>query len=495
MGDSALRRLAHFTLLYCLIVLWLAVPASGTAPAQNVESVAYLGLTDCDSIVEHAGDLYLACHSAGDALPGPVLNGRSTGMDAYVVRIDPAKNRIVYATRIGGSRYTAAFKIAVDDGGEAFVVGQTDAADLPTTSDAVQRSFGGGRSDGFLVIVASSGQVRYSTYLGGDGSDSANAIAIDSEGNAFVGGTTSSADFPGSPGGSIRKSKTFLARIQFRDAPKLISMTFGGGDESLDGIALLSPSRIAMAGTTRSAKLPIMGGGQRDLNGPSDAFIAIFRTTRLRPTYASYLGGSGEDNGWDVVSDSQGHPVVVGATASGDFEGLEHGFQRRNHGGYDLFLSRFDGKRWHSTFFGGTADDAEGGACVGCNGADLAIDRRGDMWIVGHSHSADLPLKNPLYSTASAGHDSGFVAAFSPDVHELCFSSYLDIPGDTVPEGIAVRDNQMWVSGLTDASQLPSSPYINRDSKTLGHLNGKDSHSVIISISHLGRLIRGCDGG
>src|SRR5262249_59827487 len=84
--------------------------------------------------------------------------------------------------------------IAADSSGNAYVTGQTLALNYVTTSGALQTTFGGGTSDGFLTKLTSSGAVSYSTYLGGSGADSGNGVAVDGSGDAFV--TGESPSFP-----------------------------------------------------------------------------------------------------------------------------------------------------------------------------------------------------------------------------------------------------------------------------------------------------------
>jgi len=151
------------------LLLALAVTASESA---RTAFFSYVGLIDCDGVAESRKQIYLACHSSGDQLP---LRANGTEVApgngyAYVLRIDPERRKLIYATRIGGHGYTATFRVKLDNHGIAYVVGVTNAKDFPTTVGAVQRELGGNR-DAFLVKLSPDGHVVYSTFLGGSGTD------------------------------------------------------------------------------------------------------------------------------------------------------------------------------------------------------------------------------------------------------------------------------------------------------------------------------------
>src|ERR1700740_2079637 len=171
------------------------------AHCQTLTFSTYLGVADCDGIALGSNDdIYLACHSPSSRLPidvKPLKQPTEGDFDAYVLRLNPRTGKLIYATRIGGSKYDEAAKIKVDRNGFAYAVGLTKSSAFPTTANALQRQFSGGDSDGFLVKVAPDGQVVYATFLGGSGADDCDAVALDNHGGVFVGGITESNDFPG----------------------------------------------------------------------------------------------------------------------------------------------------------------------------------------------------------------------------------------------------------------------------------------------------------
>jgi hypothetical protein len=171
----------------------------------------FLGGSDFDAgygiAVDVSGNAYVTGRTSssnflpvGYAALQPVLNGYT---DAFVTKLNADGSALIYATYLGGSgteNQTAnprAGGIAVDALGNAFVTGNTDSTDFHTTVGVFQTTFGGGQYDAFVAELNPAGsEFVYSTYLGGNSMEQVFGIAIDSTGNTYVTGTTTSANFP-----------------------------------------------------------------------------------------------------------------------------------------------------------------------------------------------------------------------------------------------------------------------------------------------------------
>ena len=474
------RRMWRVALFSVLV----SITASGETPREVYFS--YLGLSDCDSIAGWNGDIFLACHSIGDALPGEIIGGRHRGADAYVVRMDPRKHKLIYATRLGGSHYSAAFRIKVNSHGYAYVTGVTAASDFPIRGNAVQPKFGGGKWDAFLAVIAPDGNLIYSTFLGGNGEDRGTDLALDDHGGVYVGGTTWSPDFPSQRQNKNEiHAKPFVVYLQPDAKDSLRATTFGGdADDTLGGIALNDHGSIFVVGTTRSRNFPLVAPIQSTLRGPSDAFLTRLKTSDLTIVFSTYFGGSGDDTGWNVALDQLGDAVIAGSTNSLDLPGTQGAFQPGNGGGKDAFVTIFRDGQLRSTYFGGTKDEAGGGDCPGCQGANLAVDESGAIWLVGEAESQNLPLKRPLHGKPEGGseHGFGFIVAISEDLKKLCYSSYSGAAdGDTL-EGVSTNRGLVLASGLSHAKEIPAKGLVNRESGALALLNGEPAHAVVLEL-------------
>ena len=372
-------------------------------------------------------------------------------MAAYVLRVDLNEGKLVYATRVGSDAMTAALRIETDEEGRALVTGLTKGSGLPVTDDAVQPRFGGGESDAFLVSIAPDGRVSYGTYLGGEGADVGNALELDGSGRVLVGGTTTSADFPGQNDSGRGNADAFISSWQLSDTASHHSVVFGGSsEEKLTGIALDGKGGIFAVGYTKSDDFPAHDPVQPNLRGGSDLFLTRLRVSSLAISFSTYLGGSGDDSGWGVAVDERGAPVVAGITDSQDLPVSDDAFQRTAQGGLDAFVARLDGPAFRTvrlTYYGGSQDDSSG-----FDGEDIKVDASGRVWLVGLTSSADLPVLQKSYG----GQTDGFVAVFSRGLAELRFGTYSGGSERDILEGLDVSaDGTVAVSGLTSSNDHP----------------------------------------
>ncbi len=205
--------------------------------------------------------------------------------DAVAVKVSPDGSRLEYSTYLGGNGREDVTDGRLDSDGNLFIPGSTNSTNFPTTPTAFQSAYAGGAHDGFIAILNPSGSsLRWASYFGGTGDDTAGGIRPDGSGGFYFVGATSSTDLP----------------------------------------------------TTRDALQPTHGGG------PSDSFVGHFSfASDLRPnlTYSSYFGGAGFDeaSGQGVNLDSQGNLFVVGDTNSANLFTTPNAFQRSEAGGFDGF--------------------------------------------------------------------------------------------------------------------------------------------------------------
>ncbi|MBI4470731.1 MAG: SBBP repeat-containing protein [Acidobacteria bacterium] len=124
------------------------------------------------------------------------LGGPPPAQDYYVAKLNAAGTALLFSTHLGGTLNDAAPKIALDNAGNIYIAGFTASTDFPTVNP-IQPAFGGGTRDATVTKINAAGSaILYSTYVGGSLSDTPNAIAVDSSGNVYVAGRTTSTDFP-----------------------------------------------------------------------------------------------------------------------------------------------------------------------------------------------------------------------------------------------------------------------------------------------------------
>jgi hypothetical protein len=368
--------------------------------------------------------------------------------------IDP----LIYSTYLGGSGTDIGNAIAVDSTGNAYVTGYTISPDFPTMNPLQPTYGGGGNADAFVAKINPSGSALvYSTYLGGSGEDRGQSIAVDSTGNAYVTGPTSSSNFPTmnplQPALAGGGSNAFVAKIN-PSGSALVYSTYLGGSGGTDfglGIAVGSSGNAFVAGWTNSTDFPTMNALQPTYGGGSDAFAAQLNPTGSALIYSTYLGGSEFDVGNAIAVDSLGNAYVTGGTTSTNFptmNALQPAYGGGDGDGFVAKISPSGSALVYSTYLGGNGADN--------GGYGIAVDSTGNAYVAGITESTDFPTMNPLQPTYGGGQDA-FVAKLNPSGSAFVYSTYLGGSKDDVGLGIAVDSlGNAYVTGYANSANFPT---------------------------------------
>lgn len=175
----------------------------------------------------------------------------------------------------------------------------------------------------------------YSTYLGGSGLDLGVDIAVDSEGNAYLTGVTDSINFPGpSPiqNNAGGQHEVFVLKLDRSGMGAVYATWLGGnGMDTADGIAIDAMKNVVIVGRTDSSNFPTLNPLQSGLNGAVDAFITKINASGSALIYSTYFGGTGYDDARDLAIDNHGDVYFTGSTDSTDFPVI-NGFQTSRQG-------------------------------------------------------------------------------------------------------------------------------------------------------------------
>lgn len=376
--------------------------------------------------------------------------------------IDPV---LAYSTYFGGSGGDIGYGIAVDSSGNAYVTGISNSADFPTSTGSSSTS-SGGAGDAFVVKINPAGtasttsttpQLVYSTYLGGNGTDSGNAITIDLSGDAYVTGSTSSTNFPFTTG--VFQSTyggagdAFVAEVNSTGSSIVYASYLGGsGEDSGLGIALDSSKNAYVTGYTQSPNFPTVTTvtpAQPTNAGSSDAFIAKVNFDATALDYSTYVGGSQADVAQSIKVDSSGNAYIAGYTFSSNFP-LTNPVQGSNAGIVNAFVTEVDptGANFlFSTYLGGSGDDRAFG---------LALDSGGSVYIAGSSKSTDFPTTTGVVQGTNLGLSDAFVAKLNPAGPTVTYATLLGGAGSDQANGIAVDSSgNAYITGFTNSSNFP----------------------------------------
>ena len=430
--------------------------------------------------------------------------------------IDPT---LAYATFIGGNDNEGARGVAVDSAGNIYVAGFSFSVNLPVTASALQTAYHGAANtygdvggDAFIAKYTSAGALVYLTFLGGSADDSATAIAVDSQRNAYVTGFTASANFPTVKGsvqttfGGAGAGKYYAA---FGDAfvaklnptgSALIYSTFLGGkdDEEGTGIAVDSSGNAYVVGATLSTNFPTANAYQSTFGGAGgsapfccgssapflnfgDAFLAKLNAGGTALVFSTYFGGTLDDSASSVAVDASGNAYIGGNTVSTNFPVL-NGFQTHSGGAAnqnaqpvittgDGFVAKFDttGKLQYSSYLGGNADDAVMG---------IAVDGTGAAYVTGFTSSPNFPVTANAAQRSFAGPSGitgergfvwgdAFVAKVAPSGGSLTWATYLGGTQDDAGMAIALdAGGNAIVGGFANSTDLAVTS--NAQQKTFG---------------------------
>jgi hypothetical protein len=365
--------------------------------------------------------------------------------------IDPV---LSYATYLGGSGGDVAYGIAVDSSGDAYITGITNSSDFPT--QGAEQTAAGGSGDAFITKLNATGDALvYSTYLGGNGADTANGIVV-AAGDAYVVGTTTSTNFPTTQGVFQStyggEGDAFIVHLNSTGNALVYSSYLGGhGSDYGQAIALDGAGNAYVTGSTQSTDFPVANALQPTKAGGSDAFVAKVNFSGTQIVYSTYLGGTQADVGQAIKVDSSGNAVVTGYTFSSDFP-IENPYQGATAGQPDAFVSKLnaDGSALvFSSYLGGSGDD---------RGLGVALDASGNVYVAGVTQSTDFPTTVGAWQGTNHGGRDAFVSKLGPTGANLLYSTLLGGTGADQASAIAVNSSSglVTVTGFTQSSDFPT---------------------------------------
>lgn len=399
--------------------------------------------------VDRLGYPYIAGFTTSRDLPGAGLRSpqvpESNSPYVFVAKFNPEGTQLLYASILGGLNQgiygDQAHGVAVDPDGNAWVGGQTDSRDFPTTATAVQPVYPGSPPpgqpiEGFLTKLNADGsQILYSTYFGGGG------------GGGGVGGTAAVLAVTTGLGGRVYIT---------------------GGTDAWNDPA-----------TPTDEGIPVKNAPQPELvldNGADDAFVASFDPNGLL-IYSTYLGGNFNDTGLGITVGATGVAYVMGQTFGHavppfqpkPFPTTPGALQTEYAGDGDLFVTTvaaLGGLFYYSTYLGGTGND---GSVFGPNypGGGIAVDPEGNVYVTGTTLSDDFPTTAGALQPNLAGSWDAFVTKIRPDARlpreqQLKYSTYLGGgTGFAVDQGKSITVDPLLNAYVTGFSFSPDFPLVN----------------------------------
>ncbi|MEM7035900.1 MAG: SBBP repeat-containing protein, partial [Bacteroidota bacterium] len=384
------------------------------------------------------------------------FQGMSGGsMDAAVAKFD-ANGARIWATYYGGTAYDIGSGISVDAQDDVYFAGSTGGGGFPVTTG----SFGGGL-DGFVVKLTSAGAQSWATYVGGNVTDEAYRVAVDTTGNIFVSGNTQSPNFPTTAGafqttfGGLNDG--FLVKYLPSGAISWSTFLGGSADDYPHGIDTDAAGNLYVSGYTGSTNFPTSNAFQNThAGGVYDAFVSKFATGG-NLLWSTFYGGTNVDVCLSIAVDQLGDCYFTGRTFSNNYP-VTAGAYQTTYGAtnFTAFLTKLSsgGAQLWSTYLGGSTWQ---------KGVDIAIGPANDVYVTGDARSTNFPVTpDAVQSMYGGGTADVFISKFTP-AGAFTYSTYYG--GSSNDYGIGIGSDAsgaFYVVGYTESNDFPTlNPYQN----------------------------------
>jgi hypothetical protein len=346
------------------------------------------GLTSYDEIISVGLDASCNLYVAGNVKDS---GNYDDSWDCFLWKINSTDFSLIYQTAFGGSDWDQVTDMFVSPMGRVYITGSTNSPDFPV-KNAFCSDYQN-HSDCFITSFDTNEEdLLFSTYLGGTWQDKGESIFVDAEGCIYVSGSTESSSFPriNSYVNYSGWSDVFVAKFNSSGNGLLFS-TLVGGSEADAGLTLTvdSQGNAYVAGSTISEDFPTVNAyddspGALSNIGPNEGFVFCLNATGNGLIFSTFVGGTDSEVFYDIKLDSEGDVWVCGYTESDDFP-MINSFQQY-HDGTDCIifeLSSNGSVLLFSTIFGGQDYDV----CY-----SMAIDERNNVYVTGSSSSSEFPL-------------------------------------------------------------------------------------------------------
>jgi hypothetical protein len=419
-----------------------------------------------------------------------------------------------FSTFLGNSNFGQVRDVFVDTSGNVFACGVTSDSMLPTNpSGVVQRLYGGGNSDAFIVEFDSSGNKKFLTYLGGSGDDSCNSIFVDSTGNIFISGRSNSTDLKGPTtnpavvqasfaGGS--GSDFFIAKLA-SNAASTTWLAFLGGmsdDQASGRIAVDSMGNVYVSGRSQSlTDFPAPSTQVRpnlSIGVSTFGVLVKLNSTATQLTYTTFLFGIKAPNGvvsgtvvdasGGVVVTSSGIAYVCGAASATDMPVSATAFQPTLKGTQNAYVAQISstGKITALTLLGGTSTSTVQ-ACKG-----LALDSEGNIIVVTATDANDYPVTPGAFQTTLSGPTDFAITKLTGDLSTVVFSTLVGGSGSESADATRVEldaSENIYFSLATNSGNFPGMVADSFQQNFKGVAGGANNNMAIVKLSADGTAI------
>lgn len=372
-------------------------------------------------------------------------------LDGYVAKFNPS-GQCVWATYFGGSSVEQILAMHITSDNFIYVVGDTFSTSNITTPGVHQTVYGGGQDDMMIVKFDTNGQRIWSTYLGGSEHEFAQAVCTDVDGNIVIAGHTTSSNAMATAG-AFRTSYNFsedgyIAKLTSNGALVWGTYYNDSGDEVVHSVSCDSDKNVYATGITNSiAGMGTPGSHQANLSGASDGFLAKFSANGNNLLWATYYGGTNNDEGTAVRVGQNGLIYLSGNTSSNNNISSPGANQPNISSAEDGFLACFNpaGIRQWGTYFGGSGTDYIN---------DMVLDANGNLVFCGQTLSTNSISSTGAYqaSLSAVNTYDAYFARFS-NTGQPKLATYFGLANNDIARSVCVDvSGKVYLAGETTST-------------------------------------------
>ena len=325
----------------CISFLLLLIRGAVAGPSTTI---AHLPNTTIHAVkVDASGNIYIAGFLGDPATPDST--------DAFVTKLSGDGSKILYSTKLGGSKRDSAVTLDIDSTGAAYVAGETRSPDFPVTPGVLQTTIAAPSVQGFIAKLDPQGKLVFASFLGGNSDVSPSRILINSSKEVILAGSATGANFPAMPGVLFIDSGqpgSFVLKLDANGTKITAAVRGVGSMIALDdqgsvytaGIEYFGNGKIPVTpGAFQSTKTSQACGGVTIVAQPcSYQWLMKLNASLTQIVYATYLNGTYGASHSAMFVDSQRNLIVAGTTHSSDFPTTSNAFQQSYVANKEPFL-------------------------------------------------------------------------------------------------------------------------------------------------------------
>ncbi|MEN6511527.1 MAG: hypothetical protein ABFD00_06800, partial [Chloroherpetonaceae bacterium] len=421
--------------------------------------------TNCSVYDKKTDNIYFGGFSRSSNYPVKNFPNKYSGSSDLTLTKFTINGDLLWATNMGSSSSDFIRTCVLDSNGNVWVAGEGYSSyDFPITSNAFQKNYGEGPSDGVIINFSSDGYVLYATFLGGNGNEALTNLCVDKYNTIWGVGRTDATDFP-LTSNALKKSKneSFETPIyRFSIDGKLLYSSYFGGKSSgtltlADAITTNQDGDIIIAGYTNSSSLPVSTNAyQKIKSGGWDSFIAKLNQNG-KIAWCTYLGGTGSDYGSNITVDAYDNTYIQHYTNSTDLPIINSTLQINKSGNLDNYLTKFDknGNLIWSTYFGGSGDEGQDFGAWQYIGGGLCITPKNNLAVFFKTTSPNLKTSTDAIQSNLSGNYDPYILLLDSNSNFHSGTYFGGPSAEYTANILAYNDSILIISGSTSSNNFP----------------------------------------